>query len=102
TEYTNLDEIEFYDEVPTVWNESHYLAGAIGQYVSVVRRKGDRWFMGNITGFAPWNTTIQLDFLAKNTTYHAVVYEDDGQGGIRKRTFEVKKGDAFPIRLAAK
>ena len=101
-DYTNEGEIEFFKYVPTVWNESHYLAGDIGKNISVARRKGDTWFVGNATGFEPWQTTIPLNFLAKGKSYQATIYEDDGKESIRKRTLQVRRGDSFPLMLAEK
>jgi alpha-glucosidase len=101
-DYTNEQEIEFIKYVPTVWNESHYLAGDIGKNISVARRKGDTWFVGNAAGFEPWQTNITLSFLSQGKTYKATIYEDDGKESIRKKIIHVKKGDKLPITLAAK
>lgn len=98
-DYTNEEEIEFFKYVPTVWNESHYLAGDIGKNISVARRKDNTWYVGNASGLMDWNTSIKLDFLTKGKNYNAMVYEDDGKGSIVKRTLKVKRGDAFPIAL---
>jgi len=101
-DYTNEQEIEFFKYVPTVWNESHYLAGDIGKNVSVARRKGDTWFVGNISGFEDWKSSIKLNFLTKGKSYTATVYEDDNSESIRKRTVKVKKGDDFSFDIKAK
>jgi alpha-glucosidase len=101
-DYTNEEELAFFTYVPTVWNESHYLAGDIGKNISVARRKGDTWFVGNATGFEPWQAAIPLNFLAKGKTYRATIYEDDGNESVRKRVIQVKKGDVLPVSLAAK
>lgn len=101
-EYTNEGEIEFFKYVPTVWNESHYLAGDIGKNISVARRNGNTWFMGNATGLADWNSKISLNFLKKGKVYTATVYEDNGAGSIVKRVVPVKKGDSWPLQLKAK
>ncbi|MDP4209384.1 MAG: glycoside hydrolase family 97 catalytic domain-containing protein [Bacteroidota bacterium] len=102
TDYTNEAEIEFFNYVPTVWNESHYLAGDIGKNISVARRKGDAWFVGNVAGFEDWKSSIQLNFLTQGKVYTATVYEDDGVGSIRKRIETVKKGEAFSFDIKAK
>jgi alpha-glucosidase len=101
-DYTNEDEIEFFKYVPTVWNESHYLAGDIGKNISVARRKGEAWFVGNATGFEAWQTNIALNFLSKGKLYKATIYEDDGRESIHKKIIQVRKGDVFPIKLAEK
>jgi alpha-glucosidase len=102
TDYTDEQDIEFFKYVPTVWNESLYLAGEIGKKISVARRHGSTWFMGNAAGLEDWKDTIRLDFLTKGKSYMATIYEDDGNGGIRKRTLEVRKGFMLPVDLKAK
>lgn len=102
TEYTNEAEIEFFKYVPTVWNESHYLAGAIGRYISVARRKGDTWYVGNVAGPEAWKGTLTCRFLEKGKSYTATIYEDDENGSIRQRTMALKKGGKMPIAIEAK
>src|SRR5689334_10223686 len=100
---TNEEEIEFFKHVPTVWNESHYLAGDIGKGISVARRNGNTWFIGNAAGLNDWNTTIKFGFLQKGKTYSATIYEDDDTlKSISKRTITVKKGDVLPVLLKGK
>jgi len=101
-EYTNEGEIEFFSKVPTVWNESHYVLGEIGKYISVARRSGSTWYIGNIAGFDDWKANLPLNFLSAGKNYTATVYEDDGMDGIRKTTTMVKKGTIFPINIKAK
>jgi alpha-glucosidase len=100
-DYTNDQKIEFFKYVPTVWDESRYLAGEIGKNISVARRSGNTWFMGNAAGPEDWNTSIQLNFLAKGKTYTATVFEDDGKRSIRKKTMRVRQGDKLPVTLKA-
>lgn len=97
--YNNDTEIEFYKLVPTVWNESKYLKGEIGKYVSVARRSGDCWFVGNIAGAELWKDTLSLSFLKKGTTYRVTIYEDDLQGSISKKTILVKRDDSLPLNI---
>lgn len=100
-DYTNDAEIEFFKYVPTVWNETHYLAGEIGRNISVARRSGSTWFVGSAAGLQDWAGPLKLDFLKKNTAYTATVFEDDGQGGVARRTLRAKKGDILPVSLKA-
>ncbi|MEO6916895.1 MAG: glycoside hydrolase family 97 catalytic domain-containing protein [Chitinophagaceae bacterium] len=102
TEYTNEEEVEFFKLVPTVWDESHYLAGDIGKHISVARRKGRTWFVGTAAGFGDLQSRLTLNFLEKNKVYTATVYEDSGNGSISKRTFAAKRGDVFPLNIKAK
>ena len=100
-QYTNEEEIEFFKFVPTVWNESHYLAREIGKNISVARRHGQEWFIGNIAGMEDWKTSIKMDFLPAGKTFTATIYED-GEGTIRKRQATLKKGDVLNVEIKAK
>lgn len=101
-DYINDTETEFFDHVPTVWNESFYLAGDIGNNISVARRSGDTWFLGSVTGLSDWVTSVNLYFLEKGKMYEATIFEDDGTGTIRKTTTIIKKGDSWLLRIKAK
>lgn len=101
-DYTNESELEFFDRVPTVWNESRYLAGEIGRNISVARRSGSNWFVGNVAGLNNWKSSIKLDFLTKGKRYTATVYEDDGAGSIRKRVLQVTNETNFTFEIKAK
>ncbi|MBO0950847.1 glycoside hydrolase family 97 protein [Fibrella forsythiae] len=102
TDYNDEGEIEFFKRVPTVWNESHYLAGEPGTFISVARRQGTTWYVGSAAGLMDWSGTLPLSFLAPGKRYQATSYEDDGTGGIQKRVAEVGPGDTLPISLKAK
>jgi len=100
-EYTDEKEIAFFTYVPTVWNETHYLAGQPGKYISVARRNGDTWFIGNAAGPDDWNDTLRMDFLQAGRNYTATAYQDGPNSSIQERTFAIKKGDPLPIAIKA-
>ena len=101
-DYTNFDEIEFFKYVPTVWDETRYLAGEIGENISVARRKGTTWFIGNAAGLNAWKTNLKLDFLDKGKSYKATFYEDGSNGQIVKRVSRLKRGYKLMIDLQTK
>lgn len=101
-DYKDEKEIEFFRYVPTVWDESHYLAGEIGESISVARKKDGIWYLGSAAGLRDWKTSIKLDFLDRGKTYTATIYEDDGNSKIRNREIFVKKGDKLTLDIAAK
>ena len=70
-------ELEFWDRIPTTWDETRVLQGAPGQFVSTARRKGEQWFVGTITNTAARSLSVKLDFLPKGKRYLATVYADD-------------------------
>lgn len=101
-DYTNDEELAFFDQVPTVWDESRYLAGDIGKGVCVARKKNGSWYIGAAAGLDPWRAKIDFDFLDKGKSYLATIYEDDGKKGIEVSQKEVKRGANWLIDLPGK
>ncbi len=56
------------------WSEA--LAGEPGEYIVIVRRAGDKYFLGAATNEDAREVTVKLDFLEKGKTYRAVIYAD--------------------------
>jgi alpha-glucosidase len=101
-DYQINEEIEFFKYVPTVWDESRYLEGEIGEYISVARRKGDTWYMGNATGLSARRSIIPLSFLASGKKYVATIYEDGDQKKVVKRGVSVNSKFKLEVNLEAK
>lgn len=58
---------EFIRVVPTSWDETRVLAGEIGKYVVVARRRGRAWFVGAMTNEESRTIQVPLDFLGRGT-----------------------------------
>lgn len=101
-DYKDEADIEFFKYVPTVWDESRYVQGEIGEGITVARRKGRTWYLGSAAGLQKWGGSFKLDFLEKNQVYTATVYSDDGQGRIQIKKVELRHNDAFVVNLDAK
>lgn len=56
-------ELKWFDDCPTVWDETRAVAGEIGEYVVIARRKGDVWYLGAITNEMERRIEIDLTFL---------------------------------------
>jgi alpha-glucosidase len=83
-------ELEFFDHVPTVWDDTKVLDGEIGKYITVARRSGEEWFVGSITNNDPRNIKINFSFLSPGKKYKATVYFDDPTSKVRTRVSEKK------------
>ncbi|MCP3928351.1 MAG: glycoside hydrolase family 97 protein [Bacteroidetes bacterium] len=70
----NNKELEFYKNMPTVWDETKVLEGKIGAFATIVRKSGEDWFLGSLTGKHGKKIEIKLDFLDANANYQATVY----------------------------
>ncbi len=86
-------ELAFFDELYTVWDDTRALEGSIGEYVSIARRKGNKWFVGSITNNDPRKFEFSFDFLDPNKKYELRLFTDGGEK-VKTRThvaIETKK-----------
>lgn len=72
-------ELVFFDELPTVWDDTKVLNGSIGEYVSIARKKDNRWFLGCITNNDARKMELPLDFLEGGKKYELTLYTDGGE-----------------------
>lgn len=84
----NEPELEFWNRIPTVWDDTRVLQGNPGEFIVTARRSSSDWFIGAMNGGTPVNekgadrsvkrtVTLSLDFLDKDRMYIAHLYEDD-------------------------
>jgi hypothetical protein len=98
-------ELEFWDRMPTTWDETRVLQGSPGQFITTARRHGDQWFVGTITNTESRTLKVPLDFLAPGKQYLATVYADDPAVATRTkvglRTLRVDAKTVIDAPLAA-
>lgn len=75
-EYEGLPERDFFKALPTVWDETVWLGGEIGEWAAVARRSGRDWFVGAITNESPRTIPLSFDFLPKGVEFTAHAYAD--------------------------
>ena len=54
--------LDFWREIPTVFDETRFLQGTIGETVVVARRAGTKWFVGALNAGETRTLTVPLDF----------------------------------------
>ena len=75
--YHGEPEIEWFENLETVFDDTKVLAGYPGENIVMARRKGDTWFVGAMTNNEPRREDISLDFLPAGSNWLAQVYTDD-------------------------
>jgi len=72
------DAFQFIVDVPTDWEESIALAGAVGEFVVMARREraGDDWYIGAVTDEQRRVLNVPLEFLDDDRAYIATIYAD--------------------------
>lgn len=73
----NEPELEFWDKIPTTWDETKVLQGTPGQFVTTARRKGEDWFVGTITNNDARMLQLKFDFLPEGKKFTATFYSDN-------------------------
>lgn len=98
-------ELEFYDALPTVWDDTKVLQGAIGHYAVVARRKGEDWFLGAMNAGTARTFDVPLDFLTPGKDYIAHRYSHDpaltNRTRVRIERVKVTAADTLQIPLGA-
>jgi len=70
-------ELEFFDHVPTAWDDTRVLHGQIGQYAVIARRRGADWYLGGMNSGQERTLDVPLTFLPPGRPYVAQIYSDD-------------------------
>ncbi len=81
----NEPELEFWDKIPTTWDETKILQGTPGQFITVARRKGQDWFIGTLNNTEARSLRVDLAFLPRGAKYQASIYNDDPDGGTKNK-----------------
>lgn len=101
-----VDELAWFDALPTVWDDTKVLGGYPGEYAIIARKNGSDWFVGALSGQNEKEIRIVLDFLEAGKTYEAILYTDDiNSNSITKVAIEkrmVNKGEVIEYKLLAK
>jgi hypothetical protein len=87
----------FLRQVPTVWDETQYLAGYPGEYVVIARRKADRWYVAGINGK---NEVQEITFTLPTLKKGTVNLITDGETPTTFKTLTLPvTGKAIKIKL---
>lgn len=99
----NEPELEFFNNVPTTWDETKVLVAEIGEIGVIARRKGNDWFVGGINGTSARQVEVDFSFLESNQKYIAKLYTDDDTVNTRTQvkieTIEILNTSKLDIKL---
>jgi alpha-glucosidase len=103
--YINQPGFEVIGKMPTTWDETRVIAAEVGDYVSIARRKKDKWFIGTITDSTAREINVRLDFLPVGK-YTADIYSDaddanENANHLAKQTIVVDKSTMLKLVLAS-
>ncbi len=95
---------DFIVRIPTIFDETVPLAGQVGEYVAIARRKDGVWYVGAMSNWTPRDLVLDLRFLGKGN-YQAVIFRDginaDRDAADYKRELRhVSAGERVEVHLA--
>lgn len=71
------EDLEFFDRVPTVWDETRVVNDDITRSAAIARRNGSEWYLGAIACDEGAEISVKTDFLQKDTRYVMTIFTDD-------------------------
>lgn len=99
------ENLDFYDQLPVVWEETKVLEGKIGAYATIARKSQGNWYVGALTANTSREVNIPLDFLEEGESYEATLYfqdkEDLNNNEIQSESIIVTKQTVLSRALAA-
>ena len=99
--------LDYWREIPTVWDETKALQGEIGKYAVIARRSGVKWFVSGLNGLEKRKFEISLDFLGDGE-YDVRIFADadadmeSGLGEVAITRKTATKCDMLEIAAAAR
>ena len=106
--YEGHPAFQFFRDFDPDCDESRALAGEPGEFVAVVRKAKQNYFLGASTNEEPRVLPVSLDFLEKGKTYKAIIYADGEKADWKTNPTEyqiteqeVTADDTLNIRMAA-
>jgi len=87
----------FLKEVVSVWDDTKVLNGSIGEYITMLRRTNDKWFIGFMTNSEARSLSVKLDFLEDNKSYELVSYAD-----CDKTLLDAKEAEKSSVLVSSK
>jgi alpha-glucosidase len=92
---------DFIRDVPTSWDETRYVAGEVGQYIVLVKRKGDTWYLGAMNGASARKVSIPLSFLGSGSWAADLWMDGDKPDRVRRDSRKMGPSDKLELDLAA-
>ncbi len=88
--YQDQPSFDFIKHAPTSWDETRVLNGQPGEFITMVRRKGDDWFLGSMNNWTTRELEVPLGFLGAGR-YTAEIYADASDSAQYPKNISIQK-----------
>ena len=91
--YEGHPAFQFFRDFDADCDWSRALQGEPGEFIAVVRKAKDNYYLGATTNEQSRTITVELDFLEKGRTYNAVIYADgdDADWKTNPQSYKIEK-----------
>ena len=100
--YRGQPGVEFFRDLPTVWDESVVLSAEVGKHIVIARRSGQRWFIAAMNGDDALTLDVSLDALGlKGRDWHLREFADGADPDAPETVVETTRdlGDTRTLTL---
>lgn len=89
--------IEYMKNVPTLWDDTRFIAGYPGKYIVLARRHGDKWYVSGINATGETlKLNLDMPFLGEG---NAVLICDAENGEVVKKDIKLMKGGKYEVTI---
>jgi alpha-glucosidase len=95
---------DFIAKFPTTFEETVAMAGKVGEYVAIARRRANSWYVGAMTNWNSRELTLDFSFLPRGD-YEAEIFRDGINADrdatdYKKEIVKIDSGDKIKIKLS--
>lgn len=103
--FTSGEYLDFYRNLPVVWDETKLVTADLGDYVVIARRSGNKWYVGCTASYAG-TIDVDLSFLGEgnftariwqDSEYNQVSQSSQSVTSASKLSLTVQKGGGFTM-----
>ena len=107
TTYLREDLRGFFEDLPAAWDETRFISGEVGEYVTLARRSGDTWYIaGNTNDTARTEHIDFAEYVGGQDEYLAQIWydgpDDNDKTDIAVEKINVTAADSIDVEVARK
>lgn len=89
---------DFYESIPTVWDETRFVEGKMGDYLVVARRKGTHWYVAVLNAGGSRTITLPELFNSRENYQGDIYYQPNSQEKETISTRHLPSGQARQLQ----
>lgn len=107
TTYLREDLRGLFEDLPAAWDETRFISGEVGEYVTLARRSGDTWYIaGNTNDTARTEHIDFAEYVGEQDEYLAQIWydgpDDNEKTDIAVEKINVTAADSIDVKVARK